>query len=166
MDRNFVSAPGALQRISSRMTFVHKRVFPVIWFGFLGVFVLVGLCSQGGPRSPGPFLFVVPVLLAAFGFVVMKRLIFDLIDEVWDAGSALVVKAKGYEVRVELSQIINISYSSFTNPPRVTLSLRQSTPLGRELSFIPPTQFLPFVRSPEIEDLIRRVDEARMTVRR
>ena len=27
-----------MTRISSRMTFYSKRVFPVVWFGFLGIF--------------------------------------------------------------------------------------------------------------------------------
>jgi hypothetical protein len=41
--------------------------------------------------------------------------------------------------------------------------------LGQETGDLlpsPPTRFLPFVRSPVVDDLIRRVDAARMTARR
>jgi hypothetical protein len=84
---------------------------------------------------------------------------------VWDAGSSLLIKNKGYEVRVSLSEIINISHSRFVNPPRVTLSLRRSSSLGAEISFLPPRQFIPFARSPLVDDLIRRVDTARLAAR-
>jgi hypothetical protein len=157
---------GAPQRISSRMTLFHKRVLPIVWFGFLGVFVLVGLWAQPGPRSPGPLIFVPMVFMGVIAFLVMKKLIFDLVDEVWDAGSALVIKNGGREVRIELAEIINVSHSSFTNPPRVTLSLRHPGALGSEISFMPPTRFIPFARSPLIDDLIRRVDAARLRAAR
>ena len=48
----------------------------------------------------------------------------DLVDEVWDASDALVVRNKGEEARIRLSDIINVSYSPVGSPPRVTLSLR------------------------------------------
>jgi hypothetical protein len=85
---------------------------------------------------------------------------------VWDDGSALLIKNGGREVRVELAGIMNIGSTMFTNPSRVTLSLRHSTSLGQEISFLPPARFLPFRRSPVVDDLIRRVDAARMTARR
>jgi hypothetical protein len=31
-----------MRRISSDWTFFYKRVFPVLWFGFLAVFVGIG----------------------------------------------------------------------------------------------------------------------------
>jgi hypothetical protein len=91
----------------------------------------------------------------------MKRLVLDLVDEVWDAGSALVIKNGGQEVRVDLTEIINVSHTSFVNPPRVTLLVRRTTPVGSEISFIPPVTFSPFARNPVVDDLIRRVDAAR-----
>jgi hypothetical protein len=162
MTRNIVPAVTARRLISSRMTFLHKRLFPAVWFGGMAVFVLVGLRAQVGPRSPGPIVLIVPIIMATFAFLLMKRLVFDLADEVWDLGSALLIKNKGHEVRVELPEIINISHSRFTNPHRATLSLRRSTPLGNEISFMPPAQLLPFVRSPVVDELIQRVDDARL----
>src|SRR5262249_44021078 len=95
-------------------------------------------------------------------FFIRKKLVFDLVDEVWDDGAALIVKDKGREDRIALSNIVNISYSPLVNPPRVTLTLRQPTNhFGTEISFSAPIRFVPFAKSELIEELIRRVDAAR-----
>ena len=44
----------------------------------------------------------------------------------YGVGRPLVVRNKGQEDRIVLSDIINISYAQFVNPPRVTLMLRTS----------------------------------------
>jgi hypothetical protein len=99
--------------------------------------------------------------MAVFGYVIMKKLVLDLVDEVWDDGSALIVRNKGQDDRIALSNIMNVSYSPSINPPRVTLMLRQPSIFGIEISFSAPVRFMPFTKSPLIEDLIRRVDAAR-----
>jgi|SRR5215475_4519239 len=152
-----------MHRISSRATFWYKWVFPIIWFGFLAVFMAIGVVMN--TRNSGtqflPFV-ILPVLMVLFGYFIMKKLVFDLVDEVWDDGSALVVRNSGQEDRVALSNIINISYSPLSNPPRVTLMLRQpSNCFGTEISFSAPIRLIPFTKSPLVEDLIRRVDAAR-----
>jgi hypothetical protein len=147
--------------ISSKMTFFHKRVFPVIWFGFL-LFVVVRLFSASGdsPASIMPFL-TVPVLMAIFGYWVMKKLLFGLADEVLDAGDALMVRSGEQEERISLSDIKNVSYSRYMNPPQVTLSLRRQTVFGDTIVFCAPLTVVPFRSSPVIDDLINRADSAR-----
>jgi hypothetical protein len=73
----------------------------------------------------------------------------------------LVIKNRGQEERIALSEIKNVSYSPFMNPPRVTLSLRQRTVFGDQITFGAPICFVPFSTSPVINDLIDRVDLAR-----
>ncbi len=113
----------AVVRISSQSTFFYKRIFPIAWFGFVGLFVCLG-AWQGIAKGPFedvfPF-FAVPLLLAVFGYVLMKWLVFDLVDEVWDAGTELVVKNRGREARIALSQIVNLNYQGFVNPPGATV---------------------------------------------
>jgi hypothetical protein len=129
-----------MQRISSRSTFFTKRVFPVIWFGFLVFFVAVTLVNKPARGLP---------------------VVFDLADEVLDAGDALIVRFGSEQERIPLSEIINVSYVYMTNPPRVTLTLRTLCQFGKEVSFSPPTRFLPFAKSPIVADLIERADAAR-----
>jgi hypothetical protein len=153
---------GAPKRISSRMTVFQKKVFPFVWFGFLGVFVLVAVGAQFSPGGPGPFILLPPILMGFVGFLIMKKLIFELVDEVWDTGSALLIINDGRELRVDLAEIINVSHSSFTNPPRVTLTFRHpKEEWGKGIAFMPPTVFNPFASNPMVEELIRRVDDAR-----
>ena len=150
-----------MRRISSRNTFFNKRVFPVIRFGFVAIAFfgpLLGRKDKGGP--PAGFLFV-PIVMAAFGYFMMKKLVFDLADEVFDDGNTLVVRFGSEEERIPLSEIINISYTNMSNPSRVTLTLRTPDRFGKELSFSPPQSFVPFAKSPIAADLIERADAAR-----
>jgi len=150
-----------VRRISSRTTFLYKRLFPVFWFGFLIVFVTVPFVIGRHQASP-PLPFVIfPAIMAVVGFFIMKKLIFNLVDEVWDDGDTLLVRNRGREERIALSDIKNVSYSAFVNPPRVTLLLRRPTVFGNEISFGAPVRFIPFATSPTIDDLIERVDAAR-----
>jgi hypothetical protein len=148
-----------MRRISSRTTFWYKWLFPIIWFGAMAAFAGNALL-RNDPAQFLPFI-IVPVLMAVFGYVIMRKLVFDLVDEVWDDGTSLIIRNRGEEDRVPLSNIMNVSYSPLINPPRVTLTLRQPSNFGSEISFSAPVRFVPFAKSPVIEDLILRVDAAR-----
>jgi hypothetical protein len=150
-----------MKKISSKTTFFHKRIFPVIWFGFIGFFILTGSFADNKDRTADIMIIVVPVLMAVIGYFVMKFLIFDLIDEVYDEGLSLLFKNKGKTVRVNLTDIKNVSYSVAVNPPRVTISLRCKTEFVDELSFSPPASLIPFKRNKDILELIDRIDRAR-----
>jgi hypothetical protein len=99
--------------------------------------------------------------MAAFAYLIMKKLVFDLVDEVWDDGDSLIVRNAGREERIPLTEIRNVSYSVLVNPPRVTLSLRQPTNFGSEVTFCAPLQLVPFSTSPIINKLIDRIDAKR-----
>jgi hypothetical protein len=149
------------KRISSRKTFFLKRVFPALWFGFLGYFLLsVAMRAASGGSVPVVSL-IMPVVMGAVGYVIMKNMVLDLVDEVWDAGSELVVKNDGEETRVPLTEIVNVSYSVLTSPQRVTLTLRRPSLGRKEISFAAPTSWVPFRKSPVIAELIDRIDAAR-----
>jgi hypothetical protein len=153
-----------MRRLSSRMTFFYKRILPVIWFGFIAVFMAAPFVAPmiGGSVSGSPLAFLIlPVIMIVVGYFTMKKLLFDLVDEVLDAGDALVIRNGHLEERVALSDIMNVSYSQFVNPPRVTLSLRNPSMFGDRVSFCAPVSFMPFSTSPIIDELITRIDAAR-----
>jgi hypothetical protein len=149
-----------MTRISSKMTFLQKRVFPVIWFGFLAVFIVVALSVGGSGANVLPGM-VAPAVMAVIGFVIMKKLVWDLVDEVWDSGDALVVRNGGQEERIALADIMNVSYSAMSNPQRTTLTLRRPSSFGDKVTFCAKTSFIPFASNPTIDELIRRIDAAR-----
>ena len=150
-----------MERMSSSMTFIMKRVFPVFWFGFIMLFMGIGLTQGAGGER---WMFVIqPLVMAAFGYVLFRKLLWDLADDVRDGGAHLLVSKGGVEERVALSNVINIDCTRWVNPQRVTLRLRTPGKLGAEIAFIPKTAFQlnPFARHPVAESLIVRADKAR-----
>jgi len=87
--------------------------------------------------------------------------VFDLADELFDAGDSLIVRFGTERERVLLAEIINVSYSYMMNPARVSLTLRTPGRFGKEISFSPPQRFVPFAKSPIVANLIDRIDAAR-----
>jgi hypothetical protein len=154
-----------MRRISSGMTFFYKRIFPVAWFGFLALFMATPFVVPmfGGTISGSSLgFFLAPAVMMIVGYFAMKRLLFDLVDEVLDAGDALVIRNGPLEDRVALSNITNVGYAQFMNPPRVTLSLRNPGMFGDRVNFCAPVSFMPtFSTSPIVDELIKRVDAAR-----
>jgi hypothetical protein len=147
--------------ISSTLTFYYKRVFPIIWIGGCALIGGLGLYA-GLSKGSGlfPFVIVMPIGFF-FGIYFMKKYVFDLVDEVWDDGDALVLKNNGQEQRIALADVTNVSYAAMMNPPRVVLSLRHPTVFGDQVAFCAPVQIITFSQSPVIADLIKRVDQAR-----
>jgi hypothetical protein len=130
-------------------------------FGFIGFSILGALFDTHKNSNANIMIFIVPVLMAVIFYYLMKNLIFDLMDEVYDEGSSLLFKNKGKTVRVNLTDIKNVSYTVVINPPRVTLSLRCKTEFGDEISFSPPGSLIPFKKNKDIVELIDRIDRAR-----
>jgi hypothetical protein len=150
-----------MKRLSARFSPLYKRAFPVLWFGVLALAVAAPLASGASRRDP--LLLVVPCAMAAVGYLVMKKLLWDLVDEVLDGGDYLVVRNRGEEDRVPLSNIMNVSAATLVNPPRITLRLITPGKFGDEIAFSPATPFSLnlFARNAIAEDLIVRVHRAR-----
>jgi len=124
-DTRIIRGRKAIQRISSRVTFLYKRVFPIVSLGFFVVFLTLPVAV--GDASPE--FIIVPLAILVVGSIIIKKFAFDLVDEVWDAGDALIVRNRNQEDRIPLSSIVNVSYSPWINPPRVTLTLRAPSKL-------------------------------------
>jgi hypothetical protein len=151
-----------MELLSSRMTFYFKRIFPVVWLGFLVVFVVIG--GMNGAWDKDPVFFVVPVVMAVFGVIFFRMLLWTLADEVRDGGNFLAVRKGSVEERIPLADIINVGLSQFVNPRRLSLRLRKPGKLGDEIVFLPKQpalQFNPLARNAVAESLIKRVDAAR-----
>ncbi len=104
---------------------------------------------------------MVLVIIATIRYLIIRTTAFGLVDEVFDAGDALIVRNGGIEDQIPLSDIINVSYSGRNSPPHVTLMLRAPSRFGDRVSFCAPTRFMRFSLSPELEELIWRIDAAR-----
>lgn len=148
-----------MKKLTSKATFWHKRVFPIIWYGLLIFFFAISY-FPGGEKHSGP-IFLFPLFMGIFSYFLMKKLFFDLVDEAYDEGDTLLFKNSGRELRVNLRDIKNVNYQVMMNPPKVTLMLRHKTEFGDEISFSPPSRIMPFSKNKDIEKLIDRIDQAR-----
>jgi hypothetical protein len=154
------------KRISSRSTFFLKRLLPLLWLGLLLGVVLAaaGAARVSAHAPPLALLLGAPLIVALFIYALLRRLLLDLADEVYDEGDALRVRFRDEEERIPLANIINISFAGITNPPRATLTLREPCRFGREVTFAPiQPLFGPLLRTRNaiVSDLIERVDAAR-----
>jgi hypothetical protein len=151
----------SMKKISSSSTVLTKRALPLLWFGFLAFFV--GRAMLTGAAHKDPMLLVVTVLMAVFGYFLMKRLLWNLVDEVYDGGDFLLIKNRGEEERVALSDIMNVSVSTYPNPSRITLKLVKPGKFGKEITFAPAASSAlnPLAKNQVADDLIVRVDQAR-----
>ncbi len=104
-----------MTRISSRLTVFYKML-PVLWIG------LVAFGALTAARDLGNFI-LIPIIMTVFVFFLGKKLMWDLADEVYDCVDSLLIRKHGEEERIALSNIMNVSESTYLNPPRVTLRL-------------------------------------------
>jgi hypothetical protein len=150
-----------MKKISSPSTFMMKKIFPLTWFGFIALFLVLVIST--GVVKQSVMLLIIPIVMAVFGFFLMKLLIWDLMDEVIDYDDYLVVKYRGQEDVIKLNNIVNVNVTTNQRPPRVSLQLRVAGKFGNEVAFFPVTQFSlnPFRKNQVIEELITRIDKAR-----
>jgi hypothetical protein len=99
--------------------------------------------------------------MAILGYQIMKKMAFNLVDEVFDLGDALLVRNGGQEERIALADIKNVNFFPYMSPPQVTLSLRRPSMFGETIVFCASARLMPLSTSPMIEKLIDRIDAAR-----
>jgi hypothetical protein len=148
--------------ISSGMTRFYKYVFPIIWFGFLATFFIVGWFA--GARQEAPLFLVIPFVMGLFGYFIFRKVLWVLMDEVEDCGTYLIVRNGKEEDNIALSNIMNVSATMAMNPPQIALRLVQPCRFGSEVVFSPlrgSFTLNPFRKNVIAEDLIVRVDKAR-----
>ena len=151
-----------MRRLSSKWTYFYKKVFPLLWFTGLAAMAVTGLCASSAksPNAPPAIIFLmVPAFMSFVGYMIMKNMVFDLLDDVLDEGDSLVLVKGDIKDTIRISDIINVSDAYLINPPRITLLLRQPCRFGKEVAFSPARsfQFNVFKRNPIAQELIERV---------
>jgi len=103
------------------------------------------------------FLSLCVIVAAVFG---MWKHMSKIVDEVFDAGDRLVVRNGEMEESIPLANIIDVSRSRRRVPVEITLTLRDSGPMGKKISFLSIIRF-PSVKDTLIDELIERIEAAR-----
>jgi hypothetical protein len=88
-------------------------------------------------RQPGASLIGVDLLVVLFGFLLWRTRFHLLVDEVVDADAHLVVRRGKNMLPVLFSNIASAEVITFSGVHRVVVRLRESTPLGKRIEFLP-----------------------------
>jgi hypothetical protein len=156
-----------MHTISSNTTWVGKKIVPAFLLLVLVMFLLLPILSKDGQRDWSPVsalaLLLAVATTGAFWFVMWKKYVWTLADEVRDGGDHLVVTRGSEEERIELSQVASVSARLTSHSRRITLKLARPSRFGEEIRFAPKVPFsLKRSATREVaDDLIARVDRAR-----
>jgi hypothetical protein len=141
--------------LSSGMTTFWRDFFPPVWTiavgaGMLGIWLeAFGEPASLGLKLLGGALWAGTSILFSLG---TRRL-----RHVWLRGSDLIVSSSGRRVTVPLQDVIEVSETRYQKIKTIKLVLRQGSPLGSEIRFIPPPGFqAPFTEHPVIGELRER----------
>ena len=147
-----------MKRISTPYTFSVK-MFPFLFFGFLAFFAF--LLVANGAYETNPMFLVVLGVMAVIGYFSTKTSLQNVVDEVYDCGDFLLVRKRGEEDNIPLSNIMNVNFNG--KPARITLTLATPGKFGSEISFAPPPQIYvgAYPKNEIAGDLIARAGQAR-----
>jgi hypothetical protein len=144
-----------MRRISSRHTLWHKKIVPTVLFGMTAAFcILLGHDVANG-RLPVTF-FVIPTIAAGLFYLLLRWLVFGLMDEVWIDGDDLIARNRGEEVRVPIASITNVSGSFLVNLEHVSLTLSPPCIFGGTIRFMPSFRFIRLGLHPIAQELADR----------
>jgi hypothetical protein len=123
--------------LSSSVTFIYKFVFPAIWILIAGILVIVtveGVHRTSFPDTATSLLIVVPWLLGA---IFLLRFAAPIVRVELRDGR---LYASNYrrEIEIQRSDIASVTQNVWVNVRPITLHLRNETPFGTRIRFIPP----------------------------
>lgn len=159
-EAEFQSLNLHMRRLSSTQTLFLKRIFPIVCFGVIGLAFVRTLAGAVTQQIDLRMLLTLPAM-AIFGYFLMRILIWDLVDEVWDDGDCLIIRNKGQDERINLLDIVKVTNSVFTNPPRITLTLREPCAFGKTITFWPPRKIFEFGTPLLVYELRVRIEARR-----
>ena len=148
-----------MTRISGS-TVIHKKLLPLGMFALLSVGLYQGFSSFDSTQPFSQELIVELLLLPFFVFV-YKKICWELMDEVDDAGTEVIFRRGRQQQRVNIADVTNIYSSKKSSPERVTVITRTTGEMGRKLGFVAPFRFNLSSTDPLLRGLIERVEQAR-----
>jgi hypothetical protein len=146
-----------MRRLSSPLTSFYKRALPVLWLLVLAAFA--GRAVWRSPSDEAETL-VLAGVVAAIGLTVFLRRIRPLADEAWiDGDTLLVVTRRHVRTRIALREV-TAARATASGLRYVVVSLRDESPLGRTITFLPLAPagfFASFKPHPVAAELMERV---------
>ncbi|MEL6820705.1 MAG: hypothetical protein AAFP70_03000 [Calditrichota bacterium] len=143
-------------RLSSKMTFYVKKIFPAFLSAFvLLLIVLFGreIVLNGFSMKHLPFLTFL-VMLAGGAYWLLTRFCLPVLDKVLLVDQDLHIHNWGDEVRIPVSDVTGLSsrYGQY-----LVLKLREEYPFKQEMMFLPKLQLLNPSFHEDIKNLTERI---------
>ncbi len=126
-----------MQVISFRSTALFKRG---VWLTVVTLLVfaaLPALLDGSFMQNPAPTVFSVCLLSAVFSYFIWKLQVHRLVDEVVDGEDHLQVRRGRLEAVIAFSNVALADVSSHSGLHRVTVHLRDPSPFGLHIEFLP-----------------------------
>lgn len=145
-----------MRRISSKLTWWHKKGFPIGWVLYCSVFVVGAIGGWLGGNLPFPVV-LIPLSMIVFMFILQWMLgIVQSLDEVFLSDDQVLVRKNSIEDSFPITNIINVAACWMSHPESITLTLREPCRFGREIVFLAPHRWWSFpLQHPLAEELIR-----------
>jgi hypothetical protein len=120
----------------SRFIDTDKWLVPLFWSAVMGYIFAYLPLKDGAIRSSNTalLLFLAIVLV---GYALSQLAFRNFVDEVFDEGDYLLVRRRGMEDRIPLTNIESVRKAMYRRPPRVTLVLRHPTHFGATIVYAP-----------------------------
>ena len=145
-----------MRLISAKDTWMHKKVFPATWFGFLGLMTLFSISRLYVEPLGAIFSLLVSLSMIAFGYMLMQEFTFPLVDAVGIDGDDLVVRNRGEEDRFPISHVVDVDDHFLTRQEYIEFLVNPRTRFGLTIRFLPSVRWWPFRRHPVAQELIDR----------
>jgi hypothetical protein len=152
-----------MRAISFKNTALFKRG---VWLSALALLAVVAAPSAlDGDlwRDPLPSAMAIGLLAAALVYFFWKTQLYRLADEVLDCQDSLKVRRGRLTEMIPLSNVAGAEVASGGGLHRITLRLRERSPMGRQIDFLPQASLwsnLPAVKRLAL-DLTERANDAR-----
>lgn len=146
------------ERLTDGSTYYWSRVFPGLWTGVLGIFVvLVWLGALGDAAEPMGVKVGITAAWAVASTVFFR--LFSGLKDVWLDGDDLLVGDPTRGTRVSLRDVREVRESRLRQVKSITLELGRPTPWGDSITFVPKglkTFLFPYTSSPVADKLRTR----------
>jgi hypothetical protein len=130
--------------------------------GLVSLWIGLAISVAWGQMPLEALLF--PPAATVFFYLLWRRMLAPLVDEVWLDKTDFLVRNGQWEERIPVRAVNQAEALFFLNPERTVLTLRQPCQFGEKIVFLPPMRFfrLPFSPHPladEFTEMIQKSDD-------
>ena len=138
---------------------IFKKLFVLFWIVFGGgITLLVAL----GALANNDYSHLIQVsFFMAFAYFAFIRYFSNYVNHVFDYEDHLLVKKGKHEVKLKLTNIINVDTGGLYAVSGVTLNLKEETLLGKNVSFFPNAKFVKSTKANIGKSLMGKVESAK-----